>query len=60
MDFKKLNEELQRYVINEISDELRQRYIDGRTQQIKDIERQQKELKQKQKELKKQSIKSGE
>lgn len=51
MDIKKLNEELQKFVVNEISDELRQRYIDGRRKQVQDIKQQLKDLKKKQKRL---------
>lgn len=41
MDFKRLNEELQKYLsINEISDGLKQRVIDARKQQLADLEKQ--------------------
>ena len=41
MDFKKLNEELQKYLsINEISDDLKQRYINGRKKQLADLKAQ--------------------
>ena len=52
MDLKKLNEEIRNFLsINESSNELRQRYIDGRTNQIKDLQQQIKDLKKKQKRL---------
>lgn len=50
MDLKKLNEEIRNFLsMNESSNELRQRYIDGRTNQIKDLQQQIKDLKKKQK-----------
>ena len=38
MDFKKLNEELEKYIINELSPELKQKVVNIRKQQIKDLE----------------------
>ena len=51
MNIKKLNEELDKLLINEISDELRQRYISGREKQRNDIAQQIRDLKKKQKKL---------
>ena len=38
MDFKKLNENLGKYIINELSPELKQRVLDKRQQQLQDLE----------------------
>lgn len=39
MDFRKLNEEIQKFIVNEISDELKNKVINARKKQLADLEK---------------------